>query len=60
MRIRKDFSTTCQYPAGWPGSKDQENKTDVFFIKARPFVCDQQMQKTNKTRRLEIELHKNK
>ena len=22
IHIRKDFNTTCQYPAGWPGSKD--------------------------------------
>ena len=43
MRIRKDFNPTYQYPISWPGPKDQQNKTDIFFIKARSFACDQQM-----------------
>ena len=33
MRIRKDFNPTYQYPIGWPGSKDQQNKTDIFLSK---------------------------
>ena len=30
-----------------PGCKDQKNEWDIFFIKKRPFIRDEQVQKTS-------------
>ena len=65
MRIRKDFNPTYQYPIGWPGPKDQQNKTDIFLSKQGLLHVINKCRKPtpnliNLTKCLRIELRKNK